>query len=325
MRKSNFFRTIVGAVAASLALSTAALANEEGIMPIAVDEPTLTVNETLIESPEMLFENGSYMIPLRKVCETLGLTVNWDAETNMITIEKLPVYITCYPNMDGYTFARTAPIFLGEAPILIEGTTYVPLNFIDKILQGKSEIDGINIKVTYGEEKVPEVAEKVTADTIYTNTIEGGIEVYDLERGTVEVNITEETKIFDAQGKEIKAEELAAGSKLAVVYGDTMTMSLPPIANAVEIKVVGDTMYRVVENTVAEIVKEEEKVVGIALGGEEIELVLNVTDELVVMDAQGNVTDVNAIKEGAKITAVAGMATTRSLPPQSAVYFIRIG
>ena len=123
----------VSAIAATVVL---AKNGEDDIMLISENSSfELVVNGTVIDQPQVIYNEGNVMIPLRKVCETLGLTVNWDAETNMITIEKLPVYITCYPNADGYTFARTAPIFLGEAPILIEGTTFVPVSFIDKILQ----------------------------------------------------------------------------------------------------------------------------------------------------------------------------------------------
>lgn len=170
-------------------------------------------------------EAGEKFIPLRSVCENLGFEVNWIEEERKIEIVKMPIYITCTPDADGYTFSRMAPQPLGKAPMLVEGTTYVPTNFVEAILGG-TLADGEDISINYGAP---------TATVSVIEAKENQITAFDDERGEIVIMVDEETLIFDAEGNEIAFSELDTKKKLEIMYDDAMTMSLPPITKAIKI------------------------------------------------------------------------------------------
>ena len=71
----------------------------------------------------LLVEGNTY-IPLRAICEKLGFEVNWVAESRTVELVKLPLFITFSVDEDGYTFAKTAPMKLGSAPVIVNDRTY---------------------------------------------------------------------------------------------------------------------------------------------------------------------------------------------------------
>ena len=223
-------RLVAGAAAAAMLISGAVFAEEE---------KSIMINDVKLDGAQMFTtdENVTY-IPVRRICETLGMTVEWDGENDMVTLVNLPVYITFSPHADGYTFAKTAPMKLGSAPILEDGTTYVPLNFIDEILHAEyttAENGDINIKY--------EIDKSVVADVLEKNSENGRrfLRVMDYKRNDeVILNFTDETAAVDAEGKAIGFEDIADDARLRVVYADAMTMSLPPITNAVSIEVIAE-------------------------------------------------------------------------------------
>lgn len=90
-------------------------------------------NEILTGAPAAyLNEDGVVMVPLRAIAEALGYEVLWDAETAGVS---LGAAITLSIGRDYYTYQRVAPIELGTAPALVNGTTYVPLSFFTEVAQ----------------------------------------------------------------------------------------------------------------------------------------------------------------------------------------------
>jgi len=75
---------------------------------------------------------GFTMVPLRPVAEALGLEVVWEGKSESI---RVGIAATLKIDQDAYTFAKMAPIQLGMAPELVEGTTFVPLSFFTEVLQ----------------------------------------------------------------------------------------------------------------------------------------------------------------------------------------------
>ena len=303
----KFVSTLLAlALGVSAVAATAVLAekNEEVALISANTQFELVVDGAVIEAPQVLYNEGNLMIPLRKVCETLGLTINWDAETDMITIEKLPVYITCYPNVDGYTFAKTAPIFLGEAPILIEGTTYVPVSFVDKILHGTSSIEGNRIIVTYAQTSA------LTANAVVTGVENGRLVVNDKVRGEVIANITEETQLVDVNGEVIGLVDLKEGSEIEITYGEVMTASLPPVTNAVKVVLVKKAEV-VNTGVITEVNENKVTVMDDVMG----EVVVNVTEETEIVDVNGEAKTISDLKADMRVNVVYSEAMTASLPP----------
>ena len=122
---------------------------------------------------------------------------------------------------------------------------------------------------------------------------EDSLTVMDFVYGEVIVNVTEDTQIVDSEGKAIKLSDIDTSMQLNVTYGETMTMSLPPMTTASKIEVTGELAKVIKEGSVSEVVAEEGTVTQIILG--ENEVALNVSDETIVKDAEGNVScDVKA-------------------------------
>ena len=127
------FRRIAAGVLASTVITTgAAFASE-------TDTDTLSINGKLIEDAQVITVDGAAFVPVRALCEGMGMEVQWDDEAQMVTVVDMPLYVTFSPTADGYTFARTAPMQLGSAPLLKDDRTYVPVRFIDEILKKVSE------------------------------------------------------------------------------------------------------------------------------------------------------------------------------------------
>ena len=168
----NTSKKIIAVLSATtLALSASlAMAEDKDIMLISENpDSQIYVNDTLIEKTTKTVGDAQFL-PLRAVCEALGFEVLWNEESRTIEIVKLPVYITCSPDRDGYTFARTAPMLLGAAPTLIDDLTYVPQNFIDEIVGATLEVeDGayhIYTDIAEGEPETVEVSATIV-DLIY--------------------------------------------------------------------------------------------------------------------------------------------------------------
>lgn len=331
MKNFNLKTTIASAaLAAVMAAGTGVSANE--VKPIsAVDEPHIM----LVNSDVNLYINslpastnakefdGKMMLPLRSVCEALGMNIGWDAESRTITIEKLPIYITCTPDADGYTFAKTAPQLLGSAPILENGTTYVPMNFATEILGAKLVEENGEISITTEAEEAP--ASDVN-EAVLTSVGESKITLYDIKFGEVVANIVEDTVITDKDGNAIALADIAEGTLLEVKYANFMTMSLPPITNALEIKVVSQEQFEVMNETVVS-TEAREGYTAVTVGDKEnptMQTVLNYPSDKKVVNVDGTDAEHTALAEGTKIIALASTNSTRSIPAQRSAYFIRI-
>lgn len=297
--------TVAGAVALS------------ALVAMAQSDNKVIVNGNEIAADYIVNEAGDKMIPLRGVCEELGFEVNWIEESRAIEIVKMPIFITCSPDFDGYAFSKMAHQPLGTAPILVDGTTYVPVSFVSDILGGTIDTSK-DISITYGQEKEEEEAAPEalapTASVYATQISENSLTVMDFVYGEVIVNVTEDTKITDSEGKEIKLSDIDSSMQLNVTYGETMTMSLPPMTTASKIEVTGEIAKVIKEGTVSEIIAEEGVVTQIILG--ENEVALNVADETIIKDAEGNAKSFADIKEGTVLRARTNGMATMSIPAQ---------
>ncbi len=388
--KSLIASTLLSATLLSTAASAASVS----------ETATLFVNGN-DTGAKLYVEENTVMLPLRALCEHLGFEVIWQEEAKRIELVKMPIYITCTPFEDGYTFSRTAPMMLGTAPKLINDRTYVPLNFIDEILKGTYESREDDIYVTYGEEaklnavsiieikdntitvedeQRGEIILNITEETIFedeegtalkfeditvdsnilvqydesmtlslpaiTNAVkivkvneveiplkevlfvekaENTLTVFDFEIGNVVLNITEETQISDEEGNAVKFEEITNENKLLVEYGPAMTMSLPPITNAVKIIKTAEAANELISGKVEELVFEEETLTQIIISDEENNLTaLNIGEETYVLNQDGEEGDLTKLEKGDEISGVVSSMTTRSIPPQKAAYKLRI-
>jgi hypothetical protein len=108
------------------------------------DIPIL-VNGQEIEVPFPPYAAGwDVMVPLRAIAEALGYQVTWFHETRSVRLDILDedgapyigraVALAIGKDSYEFVYARIAPITLGAAPELTNGTTFVPLQFFRIIL-----------------------------------------------------------------------------------------------------------------------------------------------------------------------------------------------
>ncbi len=134
------------------------------------------------------------------------------------------------------------------------------------------------------------------------------------------------------------------GDTISVTYQNTMTRSLPPQTNAIEIiaakslpsnsngnknETTSDDLMPVVPQApqtiqINGIVKEVNDGKSILIEDEnsKTEICLNIDKETVIIDATGKIVNLEDLKENDKINVVHSAAMTRSLPPQTYAYSI---
>ncbi len=305
---------LAAACIAATTLSSVAFADND-IMLISenpVTEKQIFVNGEKLDAA--YFEDaGVVMIPVRKVCEKLGFTVTWDSETNDVVIEKMPLYYTFNVYKDGYTISRTAPFLLGKDPYVENGITYVPLSFVNEILPCEGFIEEGVVDIFSKQDKVHNTV-------VFGGETEGMLIVYDAKIGEVIANVSDETIV------EGDLSAIEAGQVLDIVYDDFLTLSLPPITNALEIKVMQGEFAEKISSVILEVTSDDASK-GVLVGNPENaaeQIFLNVAENTVLLSKDGEELSFDALQKGMQITAVASNMATRSLPPQRNAYSIRV-
>lgn len=103
----------------------------------SIGDKELLINGKAVTSAPSAYEKpfGITMIPLRATATALGYEVKWVEETKEIMLGN---GITLKPGVDQYHYMRMAPIQLGTAPEIIDGNTFVPLQFFTEVLRAKN-------------------------------------------------------------------------------------------------------------------------------------------------------------------------------------------
>ena len=131
MKIKKFSAVVI--IAAIMILAAAPVAGEYNLPPLNGE---LVVNGEIIEgAPEPFWldaENGSVlMIPVRAVAEALGYDVYWDAAEHGV---RLGVAVNLWIGSYEAHVGRMAPIELSAAPLIKDGRTFVPIDFIRNVL-----------------------------------------------------------------------------------------------------------------------------------------------------------------------------------------------
>ena len=291
---------------------------------------SIIVNEQPLEGASYIVNEGRIMLPVRAICEKLGFTVEYDEPSDTVMLVKLPVTVTFVPTVDGYTFARTAPMKLGVAPILVNDRTYVPVEFFKEIIPGTLTVENDVVSISWGEETVEIDAvmnETVEAVCSIKEITDEYIMVADYERGEVMAFVTDETLITDKDGNIVTKADLDINSEYVIEYAPAMTMSLPPQVTALKLTQTANEAKDVVDGQVCEVIAENDVVTAIVIGDKEnpvLQTALNVSEQTTFKDAEGNAVTVDQIKVDSYIRAITSTMTTRSIPAQKAAYEITI-
>lgn len=84
-------------------------------------------------------EDGTLMLPLRKITETLGMTVDWDGETRTVILNGGIFSIKIGEN--SYAKGKMMPVELNSAPEIVNDLTYVPVEYFTEILEIEAVLD----------------------------------------------------------------------------------------------------------------------------------------------------------------------------------------
>lgn len=84
--------------------------------------------------------NGSTMIPVRGIFQSMGATIQWLPETQKVAIEKDGLLIMLQVNNTYATVNDTQQV-LEAAPLVRDGSTYLPLRFVAEALGSKVDWD----------------------------------------------------------------------------------------------------------------------------------------------------------------------------------------
>lgn len=111
------------------------------------EEKTVKVLENVIYKNE----NNVLVIPLREVGEALGYEVKWNGEKRSTELIKGAQWTAVAigegtVGEDNYNFAKMI-VKLGTPPVLKDSTTYVPVNFIEEVLQIDVSIEDGMLKI----------------------------------------------------------------------------------------------------------------------------------------------------------------------------------
>ncbi|WP_158299553.1 stalk domain-containing protein [Paenibacillus antri] len=216
-------------------------------------------------------------------------------------------------------------------PVYIDGKAYLPLRDAATGLGYEVSYDaGKNeIAITGNAEEEDEV-EYIMGTGVIADIAEmedGRFRIEFLGHGSnrwVILYADEETTIVDEAGKAVSAEDLKEGTQIVVEYGPVMALSFPGQSHAAKITVGAERLAK--EDVVQSVERTDDGwqvKFGETKDGEVVTtLTLNAGKETAVMTAQGESVDWEDLKAGTKVRAYYGPIMTKSLPPQSPLFYL---
>lgn len=209
-------------------LATLALTTSMAVSAFA--GTAVTINGNAIENANAIEENGATYIAVRPIADALGLNVEWNGDTKTVVVTNGgPLYITFQIGVNGYTFAKTAPMELSGVPILVNSTTYVPADVFTDLLQYTVTNENGTVNI------VTEDKEIATGFGTVSEVSDEEILFNDEIKGEVRLNKSDNVKVTDENGNSVDINSITVGTKLTVEYSDAETMSLPPLNNPISI------------------------------------------------------------------------------------------
>ncbi len=162
-----------------------------------------------------------WMLPLRESLESLGYTITWNGGIQSIDIQKGAQWTSIKIGDNKYFKNRMAPRPLSAAPAIVEGKTFVPVEFFAEILN-------LTVQIEEGEITLQE-----GMATIHRGFVK---EVQTDETGTTTITLTKDMESTDIGDLLVIHTSLAytyintsleIGNAISIVSPMMMTMSLP--------------------------------------------------------------------------------------------------
>jgi hypothetical protein len=103
------------------------LSDEDRIMlNQALENAIIQVNGKAIANKAFISGSGYVMVPVREIAEAADYKVIWFGDTKTVQIG---ISLSFAIGKDAYAYNRMAPVSLGQAPVLRNSLTYVPVDF----------------------------------------------------------------------------------------------------------------------------------------------------------------------------------------------------
>jgi len=97
-----------------------------------IEKNILINGKPLKKNPTVI--NGNLMVPLRETLETLGYEIKWNNNTRSVEIQKSNQWTSVKISENSYFKNKMAHQPLSHAPVVIDGSTYIPVEFLNIIL-----------------------------------------------------------------------------------------------------------------------------------------------------------------------------------------------
>lgn len=165
--------------------------------------------------------NGITMIPLRSVTEAMGYKVTWNGETQSIEILKGAQWTSVKIGDNSYFKNKMAPWQLSAAPVIEDGHTYVPVEFMVDILGKGLQVEMGDLMFNDSEVAIHEgYVHEIAYDETGTMTI-----TLASQKGSDDVmdhTIIHTSKAYTHYNKTVEE-----GAFIKVISPMIMTMSIP--------------------------------------------------------------------------------------------------
>ena len=126
------------------------------ILPEITEELEVPSNVTVngeevdtLDAQKVFEKDGMWLLPVRAICEKVGLEVKWDSDLNSISVGTIPMGVTFNLGENSYTKARMMPQTLSSAPICENERTYVPVDFFTEILDAQISIENGTLDIKF--------------------------------------------------------------------------------------------------------------------------------------------------------------------------------
>ncbi|WP_135553588.1 stalk domain-containing protein [Paenibacillus cymbidii] len=215
-------------------------------------------------------------------------------------------------------------------PVYIDGVAYVPV---------RAAAGDMGYEVTYNDASkeigLNKISQEEAADYMrgtgvivgVTPMDNGSLRIELLGKGAgawVILYVDDKTTIADEAGNAVAAADLKAGTQIYAEYGPVMAMSFPGQSHAARVTV---SAQRLVKEDVIQSVEKtgdgwQVRFGEVRDGAAVPTLTLNAGKETSVLTPQGESVAWEDLKAGAKVRAYYGPIATKSIPPQSPLFYL---
>lgn len=174
------------------------------------------------------YQDGIAMIPLRASAQSLGYQVLWNGQARRAELVQGPHYTAVTPGENSYFKNRMSPGPLSAAPVLEDGTLYVPVEFLCDILPHGIRIASGNLEVLRAQDANDCVTGYVTE---ISGDEESGLSYRICDEPDCE-DPTAGVVLHTAPDITFLQKTPAVGERIRAITSPASTLSLPPQTSA---------------------------------------------------------------------------------------------